>query len=314
MHLSALQYFKEVIRCGSIRQAAEQNNITPSALSRQIQKLERSYGAPLIERLPSGVRLTAAGEVFLQHTSGILRDLDRVRTLIDDLRGLRRGELNIWAVEGVVAELLAPTIARFSAKYPDIVFNITVSDSHQIQLALMRDEADIGMTFNGLERAEIQQIAKVRLPQHAILSSAHPLAERKSLKLSDLKDYPVALQEKTFGVRRLVDQAMRDSHVTLRHAMTSNSIEMSKALARTGAAITFLHTAAVSAECKAGHLRAIPMDDPILSQATTELCVHRDRVGSFASAAFLKDMMTALSALRDTVPAGRVAKRATRRP
>ena len=297
MNLSALKYFKEVIRCGSIRQAAEQNHITPSALSRQIQKLERSYGAPLIERLPSGVRLTAAGEVFLRHTSNIMRDLGRVSSMIDDLKGLRRGEINIWAVEGVVAELLAPTIAKFSAKYPEIVFNVTVTDSHQIELALLRDEADIGLTFNGISRPEIHQIAKINLPQHAIVSSTHPLANRKTLKLKDLQGYPIALQDKNFGVRRLVDHAMHVSNVTLRHIMTSNSIEMSKALARTGAAVTFLHTAAVSAECKADHLRAIPIDDPVLSKASTELCVHRDRIGSFASSAFLKEITRALTAL-----------------
>lgn len=314
MHLSALQYFKEVIRCGSIRQAAERNNITPSALSRQIQKLERSYGAPLIERLPSGIRLTSAGEIFLRHTAGIVRDLDHVRTLIDDLRGLRRGEIAIWSVEGVVAELLAPTIARFSAKYPEIVFNITVADSQRIQIALMRDEADIGLTFNGMERPEIQNLATVNLPQHAIVSSAHPLADSRSLKLRDIEKYTVALQEKTFGVRRLVDQAMRASNVTLRHVMTTNSIEMSKALARTGAAITFLHTAAVSAECRAGHLRAIPMDDPILAGGRMELCVHRDRVGSFATASFVKEISEALAKWsQENDPSRRVAKRATQR-
>jgi len=314
LHLSALQYFKEVIRCGSIRQAAERNNITPSALSRQIQKLERSYGAPLIERLASGVRLTAAGEIFLRHTASIVRDLDYVRTLIDDLRGLRRGEVAIWAVEGVVAELLAPAIARFSARYPDIIFNITVTDSQQIQLALMRDEADIGLTFNGMERAEVQNVATVNLPQHAIVAPSHPLAGRSSLKLRDVEKYTVALQEKTFGVRRLVDQAMRASNVTLRHVMTTNSIEMSKALARTGAAVTFLHTAAVSAECRAGHLRAIPMDDRILSSGRMELCVHRDRVGSFASTSFLKEMKETLSkwSSQNATPP-RVAKRATQR-
>ena len=183
INLQSLKYFVEVVRYGSIRQAAEWNHIAPSALSRQIQRLERYFGSPLIERLPSGVRPTPAGEILLKQTAGLFREIDHVRTLVDDLRGLRRGQISIWTIEGVVGELLAPTIARFAGRYPDITFNVTITDSQNIQMALARDEADIGLTFNSGSRPDIEVLRTLRVPQLAILPPHHRFAARSSLTL-----------------------------------------------------------------------------------------------------------------------------------
>ena len=62
-HLRILDYVDEVARSGSIRKAAEQLNVTASAVNRRIMDLEEELGAPLFERLPRGVRLTTAGEL-----------------------------------------------------------------------------------------------------------------------------------------------------------------------------------------------------------------------------------------------------------
>ncbi len=64
-HLRILDYVDEVARAGSIRKAAERLNVTASAVNRRIADLEEELGAPLFDRRPRGVQLTAAGEVFV---------------------------------------------------------------------------------------------------------------------------------------------------------------------------------------------------------------------------------------------------------
>ena len=66
-HLRILSYVDEVARAGSIRKAAEQLNVTASAVNRRIMDLEEELGPALFERRPRGVRLTAAGEVFVNY-------------------------------------------------------------------------------------------------------------------------------------------------------------------------------------------------------------------------------------------------------
>jgi molybdenum-dependent DNA-binding transcriptional regulator ModE len=86
-HLRFLRYFDEVARTGSIRQAAERLHVAPSAVNRRIQDLEDELGVPLFERLPRGMRLTAAGELFVQYVRGRASALDQVRSEIEELQG-----------------------------------------------------------------------------------------------------------------------------------------------------------------------------------------------------------------------------------
>ena len=92
-HLRSLTAVAEVARSGSIRRAAERLNITPSALTRQIQDIEYELGTPIFERLAQGMRLNAAGELLARHIRDQAADLDSVRSQIADLSCVRRGQV-----------------------------------------------------------------------------------------------------------------------------------------------------------------------------------------------------------------------------
>ena len=94
-HLRILNYVDEVVRARSIRKAAEQLNVTASAVNRRIMDLEKELGAPLFERRTRGVRLTAAGEVFVDYLRKQNGDVERMKSQIEDLKGLRRGTVRI---------------------------------------------------------------------------------------------------------------------------------------------------------------------------------------------------------------------------
>ena len=93
--LITLKFVETVARTGSIRRAAEQLAITSTALNRRILALEEELGYPLFERLPSGVRLNTAGEVFVDFIRRQSSDFERVKSQLADLAGVRRGHINI---------------------------------------------------------------------------------------------------------------------------------------------------------------------------------------------------------------------------
>src|SRR5713226_5815021 len=94
-HVRILRYVDEIARCGSIRRAAERLNVTASAVNRRVADLEEELGARLFERRPRGVRLTAAGEMFVRYAREQATDMERVKSQIEDLKGLRRGTVRI---------------------------------------------------------------------------------------------------------------------------------------------------------------------------------------------------------------------------
>src|SRR5215204_6436306 len=87
-HLRFLRYVDEVARAGSIRKAAERLHVTASAVNRRVMDLEEELGAPLFERRARGVRLTAAGELFVRYIREQAGDVERMRSQIEDLKGL----------------------------------------------------------------------------------------------------------------------------------------------------------------------------------------------------------------------------------
>ena len=105
-----LTYVDAVTRHGSIRKAADALSVASSALNRQILDLETDLGTALFERLPRGVRLTAAGEVFLAYARQAISELKAVESQVEQLRGLVRGQVGAAAVESVAGELLPSAI------------------------------------------------------------------------------------------------------------------------------------------------------------------------------------------------------------
>ena len=158
MRFLTLKYFNAVAKLGSIRKAADRLHVAPSAVSRQIAQLEHELDAVLFERSKSGVRLTAAGEVLARQSHRIFRDLDRARAGIDDLRGLRRGEVSLWVIEGFVTGLLPTILAEFQRRYPAVAFKVQTASTDRITEALLEDEADIGIPTGGAEVLECQGV------------------------------------------------------------------------------------------------------------------------------------------------------------
>jgi DNA-binding transcriptional LysR family regulator len=222
----ALRYFNEVAKLGSIRKAADRLHVAPSAVSRQIAQLEREVDAVLFERSKVGVQLTAAGEVLARQSHRIFRDLDRARSGIDDLRGLQRGDVSVWVIEGFVSGLLPDILANFHHQYPGVSFKIQTGSTDRIVEALLEDEADIGITFNAMPRAEIEVIAEYVEPISCLVAPTHDYANRSELTLDEICKYHLALPEHSFGLRQVFERAIAKRRLNPQILVTTNSLEL----------------------------------------------------------------------------------------
>ncbi len=95
LHSKLLRYLDEVARSGSIRAAAQRLNVASSAVNKQILMIEEQLGVKLFERLPRGLRLTAAGELMVAHIRQTMNNYRNVEADIRDLQGLRSGEVTL---------------------------------------------------------------------------------------------------------------------------------------------------------------------------------------------------------------------------
>jgi DNA-binding transcriptional LysR family regulator len=225
-HLRFLRYVDEVARAGSIRKAAEQLHVTASAVNRRVMDIEDELGAPLFERRARGVRLTAAGELFVRYIREQTGDVERMKSQIEDLKGLRRGTVRIACSQALALDFLPREIASYRTKFPLVQFDVQVLDHERAMTALGAYEVDLVLVFRPPFLANFQPLMSLRQRLVALMASDHPLAaEKKQLRLSQMVDYPVALPERSLGGRQLLTNVLARSNLQFNIAAESNSFE-----------------------------------------------------------------------------------------
>ena len=130
-YLKTFELIEAVVRAGSIRKAAEDTNLTASALNRRIQNFEQEFGWPIFERLPRGMRLNPAGELLMHHIGLQRTDLARVQSQVADLSGERRGHVSIACSQALLPYFLPEQIAIYRAAHPGVTFTVNVRDRAQ---------------------------------------------------------------------------------------------------------------------------------------------------------------------------------------
>lgn len=300
-----LIYFDMVSRHGSIRKAASVLRIASSALNRQILNLESEVGVELLERLPKGVRLTAAGELFADYVRRTIADLDAVEAQIESLRGLVRGKVRLAAAESAVGDFLPRAILNFQRSHPGVQFSISVGNPEVIANGLLGDAYDLILTHDTLGQNDITVIGRMRQSFCALVSKDHPLASRKQLFLRECQPYPIALADESLAGRALIERSLSTSSFRLQPALVSNSIEAMKAYVRLSQAICFQYGADSRPGILSGDVIAVPLSDVSLRGAELLLGRRRGRALPTAAAAFAEELSDLFveSAKRETEPA-----------
>jgi len=238
-HLRFLNYFDEVARVGSIRQAAERLHVAPSAVNRRIQDLEQELGVPLFERLPRGMRLTAAGELFVRYVRGRASALEQVRSEIEELQGLRRGTVRLVASQALAPQFMPRLVADFRRDHPLVDFQVRVGDHVLALRALRAFEADLVMAFNLAPESDLEVLVRMEQRLVVLMHRTHPLAAREGgLRLRECMDYPLLLPNRETGGRQLLESYLSRSSVKLRPVVESNSFEFLRGCLHHGHALS----------------------------------------------------------------------------
>jgi DNA-binding transcriptional LysR family regulator len=294
-HLRFLRYLDEVARSGSIRQAAERLHVAPSAVNRRILDLEEELGTPIFERLPRGMRLTAAGELFVRYIRSRSAELDEVRSQIEELKGLRRGRVSFVASQALAPTLLPGVVARFIAAHPLAGCTMRIGDHQQALEALRAYDADLALVFNLAAEADIEVIAAFDQQLVALMHRTHPLAARSGVKLRDCADYPLVLPNRDIAGRQLLERYIARSSLKLSPMVESNSFEFLRGYLYHGQAITF--QIAVGAVTDGGELVALPLEDRNFPHGRLVLAQLRGRQLPVIAHAFGECLIEALKGM-----------------
>lgn len=276
-----LRAFLSVVELGSFHRAAEFLNLSQPALSRRIQKLEQSIGAPLLERTTRHVAATAMGSELLPLVQRMLEEFDTSLFAMRDLGPNRGGLVTIACIPTAAFYFLPKVIKQFKVEYPNIRFRILDLTATEGLKAVARGEAEFGINIVGNSDPDLMFEKLAEDPFVLAARKDHPLALKSEVGWGDLEPYPLITVHRSSGNRTLLDAALARSNMKLRWFYEVTHLSTSLGLVEAGLGISVLPKMATPQEDHP-FLVTRPIRKPEISRA---IGIVRRRGGSLSPAA-----------------------------
>lgn len=294
-HLQVLKYVEKIAQTGSLRSAAEELGITASALNRRILGVETELGVEIFERHPAGLRPNIAGEIMLKYIRDQIADMDRVKSRIADLSGMRAGHINIATTREVVQFFLPDLIKQHLKEFPAVTFGVNLHERGEAETSLLDNTNDIAIVFEPIHQKELQTVYSGAQQMYCVMAIDHPLANRKSLRIYDCVDFPMLLPKHPEGIRLVLDTAAEKIEITLAPALESNSLDLLRLMSQDSAALSFSLAINLRPDLTKDNLVSVPLDTGGIPKGNLVAGYLRGRTLPVAAARFLETANKQLS-------------------
>lgn len=243
LDIRRMKVLREVAAHGSFSAAAEALNFTQSAVSQHIAALERETGTQLVERFSRGVRLTEAGAVLVKHADVIIARLESAEEDLNAIAGLRGGRLRLVCFQSAGATVVPRAVAAFHERHPEVELSMREAEPHEAGAMLKAGEVDLALVYDHPATVLEPELELTHLLDDlydVVLPADHPLAEKRRLKLGDLRDEPWICSTSTIGCRQITEASCREAGFEPRVAFEADETLAAQALVATGVGITLL--------------------------------------------------------------------------
>ncbi len=177
MELKELEYIVAIAEEGSISKAAQRLYMAQSSLSQYLSRCEAELKVKLFARTGAGVRLTAAGEIYVRNARQMLWQYHRIRTELQETEQESGGRILFGISSFRGAALIPPVLKRFQTTFPAVEVRITELNSSELKKRIAAGELDIALI--AVRPEEIEDLGEAVLQDEVclVVNLAHPLMD-----------------------------------------------------------------------------------------------------------------------------------------
>lgn len=252
--LRQLRTFKKVADLSSFSLAAHELRLSQPSVSYQVKELEESLGLPLLDRLGKRVQLTEAGTVLYTYARRALDVLDEASVALEEMRGIKRGNLRVGASTTVGIYLLPAALGAFKKLHPGLVISLEIGTRARVQEQVLRSELDLAVVGPALKDPDLAILPFISDELVVVAPAGHRLAGRRGLVLKDLQDQPFVMREPASGSRWSFEKAARKAGAKLTVAMELGSNGAIKHAVESGLGLAVISRYACALELSSGRL------------------------------------------------------------
>lgn len=255
MHITLrqLQVFEAAARLGGYTRAAETLHLSQPAVSMQIRQLEEQAGMPLFDQIGKKVHLTDAGRTLYNHAQSILAQVHEAQLELEEMRGVRRGQLNITIAS--TANYFAPRLlAAFCQRHPEVKVSLNVSNREHILELLNETDKDLAIMGRPPEASDLVAHPFMENPLVVIATPSHPLAQARNIPLARLTEETFISREIGSGTRMAAERFFDEAGTRLTTAMEMSSNEAIKQAVQAGLGLGVVSVHTLEMELALGRL------------------------------------------------------------
>ncbi len=261
-----LQVFHTVARLLSFTKAADALHMTQPAVTFQVRQLEEHYNTRLFDRTHNRISLTVAGQRVYEYAARIFEMYEEMENAVREMTGEISGVLIIGASTTIAEYMLPSLLGDFKRKYPDVNIRLKVSNTDGIVSMVENNVIDLGVVeatvANKNLAVELCRMDKLV----AIVPRGHAMAQRKSIRMEELLEYPYICREEGSGTREVILDYLRDTGMesdALNVILELGSPEAIKGAVEAGIGVTIMSRATLNKEIELGTIVAIDLEPSI---------------------------------------------------
>lgn len=282
MDLRQLRTFRSVAELGSLSKASDRLRVAQPALSRQIKLLEHELRVELFTRNGRGMVLTSAGQLLLDRTTGLVRQIEQVRDDLQSAGGTPSGRVVLGLVPTVSCVLSARFARRVIETLPDISLLIVESYGGHLVEWLHRGEMDLAIIYGPSVDLHLTVETLGRDDVVAVGPRGSGLKELGEVDIGWLAEQKLVLPSHSHGLRALIERAAARKNLPLKVLMEADSFRVLTSFVEEGIGFTLLPPSAVRTEVAEGRLEAVPIAKPTITRELI-LASPADRRASVAT-------------------------------
>lgn len=295
MEMIEIEAFLAVARTGQFTRAALLLHLSQPAVSRRIETLERELGTRLFDRIPQGVRLTAAGEAFLPHAERIGAAAGDGLRAVRELDDRVAGRVALALVGTLASTALPRRLRAFRERFPDVHVTIRTDRSDGVSQSVRQGEADMGLRYFTDPSPGLVSVPFGEEELVVVCAPDSPLATSCPVRPEDLAgqpwvSYPVGAAASGEPFARLLRRQLGLVGLEPEPVIEIDSLTAQKRLIEAGFGVGLLPMSAIEEELRLGALTILPV--PELTATVPIIAIHR-REGSLSAAA--RHLLTTLT-------------------
>ena len=301
MELDHIEAFVGIVRRGGFTRAAATLHLSQPAISRRLHLLEHELGAPLFERIRSGVVLTDAGRAFLPHAEALLASVRDGIDAVSALRGADRGAVTLAVVGTLASTTLSDRLRRFREAHPAIDLRLRTALSSEVSALVRRGDATLGLRYDTDPHPDLVSTKIHDESMVAVCSPRHRLArvrrvEPRALTGERWITFPPHPGQTGEPYSSALEHRLAVCGLSAAEIIPIDSLTAQKRMVEAGFGLALLPESSVDEELRAGTLRALGV--PAMHATIPVVLIHRRRAYQSGATRALTALLTAWPAAR----------------